>query len=284
MAFTNVAVVKLVVQFSRWFFRTYGPRYATPEERAAYNFIRNLPAGMIMDKRLEVKAKKEIGKSAMWLDKSDDNLLSPHYIWERLRLGLLLTEDLNSRLLVLRGDDPTVLIVRGCANAMFIFRLLDLYSAGAVGIRGTIERLELADAGLFDLAVLARACGSWHVGIEQLAVLSLDLELKERVQVFGDKQARENTGIDRYFGGRPYPIGRDIALVELSCSKEVTEKLKNCPSRSLGNVSFYWKTSNTSRRVPVALEFGSTASAFPENSPATFDAVFGYTTEIMTRA
>ena len=47
---------------------------------------------------------------------------------------------------MLRGDDPTVLIVRGCANTMFIFRFLDLYSAGAVGIRGTIERLELADA------------------------------------------------------------------------------------------------------------------------------------------
>ena len=70
-----------------------------------------------------------------------------------------------------------MLIVRGCANAMFIFRLLDLYAAGAIGIRGTIERLELADAGLFNLAILARACGSWHVGIEQLAVLALDLEL-----------------------------------------------------------------------------------------------------------
>ena len=48
-------------------------------------------------------------------------------------------------------------IVRGCANAMFIFRLMDLYAAVAVGIRGTIERPELADAELFNLAVLARA-------------------------------------------------------------------------------------------------------------------------------
>ena len=100
LAYTNCAVVKLVVPFSRWFFRTYGPRYATSEERAAYNFIRNLPAKMIVDKRLEVKAGKEIGKSAMWLDKSDDNLLFPQDFQERLRLGLPLTEDLNSRLLV----------------------------------------------------------------------------------------------------------------------------------------------------------------------------------------
>ena len=122
------------------------------------------------------------------------------------------------------------------------------------------------------------------MGIEQLAELALDFELKERVQVVGDKQALENTGIDRYFGGGPYPIGHDIALVKLSCSKEVTGQLKNCSSRSLGTVSFYWKASNTASRVPVALEFGSTASAFPEDSPATYDAVFGYTTEIMTRA
>ena len=104
------------------------------------------------------------------------------------------------------------------------------------------------------------------------------------MQVFGEKQARENTGIDWYFSGGPYPIGRNIALVELSFSKEVTCKLKNCSSRNLGNVSFYWKANNKARRVPVALEFGSTASAFLKDSFATYDAVFGYTTEIMTRA
>ena len=36
----------------------------------------------------------------MWFDKSDDNLLSAKDIWERLRLGLPFTEDLNARLLV----------------------------------------------------------------------------------------------------------------------------------------------------------------------------------------
>ena len=89
-----------------------------------------------------------------------------------------MTEDLNSRLRLLRGDDQTVLIMKKCANAMFIFRLTDLYAAGAVGIRTTIEWLKLANAGLVDLAILARACGSWHVGFEQLAVLALDLEFK----------------------------------------------------------------------------------------------------------
>ena len=50
--FTNGTVVKLVVQFSRWLFRTYGPRYATSEKRAAYSVIQNLPAGIFLDKRL----------------------------------------------------------------------------------------------------------------------------------------------------------------------------------------------------------------------------------------
>ena len=92
LAFMNGAVVKLVVQSSRWLFRTYGPRYATPKERAAYNFIRILLAGIVVDKRFEVKAEKTIGKFAMWLDKFDGNLLSPQDIWERLRLSLPLTE------------------------------------------------------------------------------------------------------------------------------------------------------------------------------------------------
>ena len=158
LAFTNGAVAKLVIHVSRWRFRTYGPRYVTFEEQAAYNFIRNLSANMVVDKLFEVKAGKEIGKSSIWLDKSDENLLSPQDIWENFRLGLSLTVNLNSRLLVLQGDDSTVLLLRGCANAMFIIRLIDLYAPSAVGISEIIERLKLADAGLFVFAVLARAC------------------------------------------------------------------------------------------------------------------------------
>ena len=65
---------------------------------------------------------------------------------------------------------------------------------------------------------------------------------------------------------------------------EVTEKLTNLFSRSLENGCFFWKTNNTASRVPIVLEFGRTASAFSEDSSATYKAVFGYTTKIMTRA
>ena len=34
----------------------------------------------------------------------------------------------------------------------------------------------------------------------------------------------------------------------------------------------------------MVLEFDSTLSAFLEDSPATYEVIFGYTTEIMTRA
>ena len=98
--------------------------------------------------------------------------------------------ELSLKLLFLRGDDPTVWIVNGCENAMLIFRLMDLYWVTAAGVCETTKRLKLADAKLFDLSVFARTCESWHVGIEQLAVLALDMKLKERATVFNDRQAR----------------------------------------------------------------------------------------------
>ena len=100
---------------------------------------------------------------------------------------------------------------------MVIFGLLNLYPENAVNIREKIERLKLAKAGLFGLFVLARACGSWHVNIDQLAVLALNLELKEGVTVFSEKPARNKKGIYRYLGSQRYLIKLDIALVELYC-------------------------------------------------------------------
>ena len=75
-AFVHRAKIKLIAQFPRWLFRAYGTLSATPEEKAVFNFIRNLPPGMIVNDRLKKKARK-IGKTAEWLDKSDDNLLTP---------------------------------------------------------------------------------------------------------------------------------------------------------------------------------------------------------------
>ena len=177
-----------------------------------------------------------------------------------------------------------VLIAKGCANALFVFRLLNLYSTKVVGISGYVFRLEFADAGLFDLSTFARICGSWHVGVEQLALLDLDLELNERATIFGGKPERERQeGIDKYFAGGTYPIGRDIALVELSCSRDITSRVKSGLTRTVGNVWYSWRSNNPTRCVPVILEFGSTASAFPENESADYVNVFAFTSEIVRR-
>ena len=56
-AFEQKAKIKLIAQFPRWLFRAYGTRSATPEKKAAFNFIRNLPPSMIVDDRLAKKAR-----------------------------------------------------------------------------------------------------------------------------------------------------------------------------------------------------------------------------------
>lgn len=82
---------------------------------------------MIVDDRLDKKARK-IGNTAEWFDGSDGNLLTPQDIWDLIRPCLQVNEEIDSKLLVLRGTNPTVLIAERCANALFIFRLLNLYS------------------------------------------------------------------------------------------------------------------------------------------------------------
>ena len=145
---------------------------------------------MIMDDRLEKKA-RNIGKTAEWLDKTDDNLLTPQDIWDRIRPGLRVNEEIDSKLLVLRGTNPTVLIAEGCANALFVYLLLNLYATAVVWMGGYIVRRNFANAGLFDLSTFARICGPWHVGVEQLALLAFDLELKERATIFGGKPGQK---------------------------------------------------------------------------------------------
>lgn len=91
----------------------------------------------------------------------------------------------------MRGQKPTVLIAQECANAIFIFRIMDLHSIKSFGMRGRFLRFELANADLFDLIILARTYNSWHGSIEQLALLALDFDLKERANIFGREPAQE---------------------------------------------------------------------------------------------
>ena len=92
---------KLIAKWPRWLFRAYGPRFATPEERATANFVCSLQEGLMDSKRVEYKIKDGIGKSAKWLDDNKDHLLSPQDIWNRIRVELNISDELNLKIAVL---------------------------------------------------------------------------------------------------------------------------------------------------------------------------------------
>lgn len=89
---------------------------------------------------------------------------------------------------------------------------------------------------------------------------------------------------DRYFSGRPNSIGRDIALLELDCSKNNTGKLQNCLSKSLKTVICNAPANNLTSRVFVVLEFGNTASAFLEYKFEAYEAMYGYNLKVLPKA
>ena len=159
---------------------------------------------MIVDDRLEKKA-RNIGNTAEWINKSDDNLLTPQNIWDRIRPGMRVNKKIDLKLLILRNTNPTVLIAEKCANSLLVFCLLDLYFRKVVGKSSYILRLEVAYAGLFDLSIFARIRGFCHVGIEQLALLYFDLDLKKRATIFNGQTWRERQdSSNKYFGEGTY--------------------------------------------------------------------------------
>ena len=70
------------------------------------------------------------------------------------------------------------------------------------------------------------------------------------------KPGRERQeGIDKYFVDGTYPIGRDIALVELSCSRDITDRVKSGSTRTVGKVWYSCRSNNPTSRVPLILKF-----------------------------
>ena len=267
--FVKTAKWKLVVKWPRWLFRAYGPRFATPEEKATFNFVRSLRVGLLDFKRIETKVKDTVGKSSKWLDDDRDHLLSPQDVWNRIRIELNISDEFNQKVVVLRGSDPTVIITEGLANGILLYRLINEYCQQLNKEGGHILYAELADGGLFDLSVMARTLSSWHCGIEALAIIALDLEMKERANVLSPQRPllAALTGVPRLIGDNQYPIERDIVLVECSCSNDILERMKGEKAKSLGQSLQTWKRQNAEWRVPVLLEFGSTSVAFRSDPP-----------------
>ena len=270
-SFVKSAKWKLIVKWPRWLFRAYGPRFATPEERAAFNFIQSLQIGLVDSKRVDTKLKDSIGRPSKWLDASADHLLSPQDLWNRIRIDLNICDLFCSKVVVLRGTDPSVIIAEGLANAILVFRLINEYCYQLNKVRGKILFIELADAGLFDLSVTARDLSSWHCGFDAFAIAALDIEMKERANIVSPQRSflAALSGTHRLLGDVPYSVGRDIVLVECSCSEDVLERAKGESAKSIGKNLQLWKQSNPEWRIPVVLEFGSTSVAFKGEPPKT---------------
>jgi hypothetical protein len=262
---------KLIAKWPRWLFRAYGPRFATPEERATANFVRSLKQDILDFKRVEQRIRESIGKSSKWLDDSRDHLLSPQDIWNRIRIDLNISDDLNLKILVIRGTDPSVIIAEGLSNAILVFRLINEYCIQLNQQRGHILKIELADAGLLDISVTSRECGSWHLGPQAFAIAALDLETKERAEVIsiGRTLLGSLTGVPRLIGSNQYDVGRDLVLVECSCTYDILNRTTGESAKGIGKNLSDWKRQNPEHRIPAILEYGSCSVAFRGESAKT---------------
>ena len=259
---------KLFAEFDRLLWKCYGPRVAKPEEKAAYNLMAHLPRELVPIKRLEYKARKEIGETADYLEASDDNQLLPRDIWVRLLRELDGLDDFEHRLLALEGQDITAIVCSGLPNACAVYKLLNEYSKQAAGKAGEIHSIELANGGTLQLAKMAQDFVSWHFGVEDLVTEALDMDSIGRSARVGTRQVLSS--LDHYLGEPIYPVERDINLVECSCRADILATLRaaSLPS-SLGIQVNKWRANEatSSLRLPVLLSLGACCSAFSPREP-----------------
>ena len=263
---------KLFANFPRNLWKCYGLRLANPEEKAAYNLMAHLPRDVVPIKRLTDKARKEIGESADYLDASDENTLLPRDIWSRLIRELDGLEDFEHRLLALEGRSVTAIVCSGLPNACAVYKLLNEYAKEAAGEAGEMHSIELSNGGTLLLARLAQDVVSWHFGVEELVTEALDLDSIGRSARVGTHQTFGS--LDHYLGEAPYPVERDIDLVECSCRADILAKLRGAllPS-SLGIQANKWRTNEATKflRLPVLLSLGACSSAYSPKGPADKD-------------
>ena len=259
---------KLFANFHRYLWKCYGPRIATPEEKAAYNLMAHLPRDLVPIKNLVTKARKEIGETADFLEASDDNQLLPRDIWTRLVRELDGLDDFEHRLLALEGRDITAIVCSGLPNACAVYKLINEYSKEAAGQAGELHSIELSNEGTLQLAKMAQDFISWHFGVEDLVTEALDMDSIGRSTRIGTHKTPSS--LDHYLGEPPYPVERDIELVECSCRADVLATLRaaSLPS-SLGIQVNKWRANEatSSLRLPVLLSLGACCSAFSPREP-----------------
>ena len=179
---------KVLADFSRALFKTSGICIATSAKRAAYNLLNNLPDDVVIVDRLKQKAGKNIGECTDFLEDGPDILLTPRNIWPRLLRELAGLDDIERRLLEFEGRGPTAIVTSGLPNACVVFKLINNYSQAAAGRSGRIRHIELADGGILKLAALAHRAVTWHLGLEDLVLIVLEIENQGRSALLGEKQ------------------------------------------------------------------------------------------------
>ena len=117
------------------------------------------------------------------------------------------------------------------------------------------------------LAIMARSVVSWHFGIEDLLVEAIDMESRCRSARQGEHSVPKDQLL-LYLGTPPYPVRKDIDLLELSCIDSIKQKLRGSNlTTTLGGYINKWKTQAATRglRVPLLLSHGSCCSAYRKN-------------------
>ena len=109
---------------------------------------------------------------------------------------------------------------------------------------------------------------SWHFGVEDLVTEALDMDSIGRSTRVGTHQVLSS--LDHYLGEPPYPVERDIDLVECSCRADILATLRaaSLPS-SLGIQVNKWRANEatSSLRLPVLLSLGACCSAYSPREP-----------------
>ena len=76
----------------------------------------------------------------------------------------------------------------GLPNACVLFKLMNEYLQAAAGRNGRIRHIELADGGILKIGALARRAVTWHLGLENLVLIALDIENQGQSALLGEKQ------------------------------------------------------------------------------------------------
>ena len=209
----------------------------------------NLPEDVVPVERLKEKTGKDIGECTDFLEAGTETLLTPRDILTRLLRELDGLYDFRRRILKLESRGLTAIVTIGLPNACAVFKLINEYSQTAAGHSGRIGHIKLADGGMLKLAALARRAVTWHLGFEDLVLITFDIENQGRSAMLGEKQPSRGSPYLQHYLGRPkYDPAKNIALVECCCNYDLKRKfLSSKLTTTLGGVVTRWKTDDRTK-------------------------------------